>query len=66
MANTLETPDQQDKPTDDAEKLLRADRDDALGYSREQFEFEPKKRTAKSKRRKSTRKPSAKKRRKKR
>ncbi|MEX1071677.1 MAG: hypothetical protein WEC37_03535 [Anaerolineales bacterium] len=34
---------------DKAAEELRADRDDALGYSREQFEFKPKKKKASKK-----------------
>ncbi len=34
---------------DKAAEELRADRDDALGYSREQFEFKPKKQASKKK-----------------
>lgn len=53
-------PNKQNPPREDpeAKEQLRADRDDALGYSREQFDFEKpkpskaKKKSTKSKRRK--------------
>lgn len=44
------------KENEKAAEELRADRDDALGYSREQFEFKPKKQASKIKAKKKKKK----------